>query len=279
MNKSTEPANFEARAFTLVELLVVIAIIAILAALLLPVLSKAKARAASLQCVNNSRQLTICWHLYANDNNDKLVPNWILGGSGLAAPEAWIQGVVSIMPDATNPAFIRNGALFTYNKSLSIYLCPAMPGTPAPAGVAASRLVRAFSMSSRMNGGDGTETSSGGAVANVAGAMGPYKMFKKLSQVRGPGPSDALVFMDESLNTLDDGIFFISVTASLPAGGVSWQNAPTARHSKGATLSFADGHAEHWKWRSISTELSYYANVANLSDYADFLRVQKTIAQ
>ena len=265
----TEVRQTKPEAFTLIELLVVIAIIAILAAMLLPALTKAKAKATSIRCVSNAKQLSLCWCLYANDNNEKLVPNWILG-SGAAAPEAWIQGMVSIMPDATNIAHIKNGRLFPYNTSLGIYLCPGMPVTLSPAGVPAHRLIRGFSMSSRMNGGDGTESSTGGWVQNVQSAMGTFQMFKKISQIQRPGPSDALLFIDESLNTIDDGIFYISVT-----GDVVWQNAPTARHSNGATLSFADGHAERWKWRGISTDLPANAPVANLND---FTRLKNAIA-
>jgi prepilin-type N-terminal cleavage/methylation domain-containing protein len=193
----TEVRQTKPEAFTLIELLVVIAIIAILAAMLLPALTKAKAKATSIRCVSNAKQLSLCWCLYANDNNEKLVPNWILG-SGAAAPEAWIQGMVSIMPDATNIAHIKNGRLFPYNTSLGIYLCPGMPVTLSPAGGPAHRLIRGFSMSSRMNGGDGTESSTGGGVQNVQSAMGTFQMFKKISQIQRPGPSDALLFIDES---------------------------------------------------------------------------------
>src|SRR6516225_2505870 len=81
------------RGFTLIELLVVIAIIAILAALLLPVLAKAKVRGQTLSCLNNLKQLETCWHLYALDNNDVLPPNNsvadILSGNPLASAASW----------------------------------------------------------------------------------------------------------------------------------------------------------------------------------------------
>ena len=248
------------RGFTLIELLVVITIIAILAAMLLPALTKAKARAISIQCVSNARQLTICWSMYAVDNNDQLIPNWVSANTGLSAPEAWIGGDVAFLPGATNVADIQKGRLFAYNTSTGIYKCPGMPGTMAPAGVPANQLVRAFSMSGRMNGGTGSEPSSGGPVLDLQ-SFYQVAMFKKLAQISGPGPSGAYVFGDESFNSINDGLLnFLTFE-------VLWADSPSARHSNGATFSFADGHAEHWKWKGISTELPGNAPVNDRSDY------------
>src|SRR5258705_2490481 len=105
-------------AFTLIELLVVIAIIAILAAMLLPALSRAKEKATGISCINNLKQLTLAAHTYAVDFQDAIPPNAVNN------PRAWVSGDVSALPGATNVADIRAACLFPYNKSEPIYRCP-----------------------------------------------------------------------------------------------------------------------------------------------------------
>ncbi len=245
--------------FTLVEMLVVSAVIAILAALVLPALTRARERADAIACLNNTRQLGLAVLLYVDDHDGFLPYNMALYDTGLRSNLNWANNVMTrdLSSDNTNVDTLTQASLGAYlNRNTTVYHCPAdqsMSAVQLAAGW--NHRIRSYSMNG-MIGNPGTPSLTGGNASNP-----DYRQFLKIAQI--PRPSEIFVFLDEQPDSIKDGCFLntdssnanslLDVLYGGSGGDLAWQDLPASYHNRNAALSQADGHAEFHRWLNSET--------------------------
>lgn len=241
------------------ELLVVVVVIAILAALLLPVLSRAKARALGFQCLNNNRQLMVAWRMYVEDSHDRLP-------SAKGGPYAWMTGNLDYNPN--NPSnwdptvdIMKSPLWPGCGRNTTIFKCPSDTSTVTVAGKNLPR-VRSISMLNWVGGRGntaGNPDTMGWSNTKLGTTSGEYRVYYRMPDMQTPGPAQVFVFVEEPMDRINDG-FFVTDMLTYPRTTDDICDFPAQYHNSGANFSFGDGHCQAKKW---TTSLLLAAPAAN----------------